>query len=83
VTSINGLGVDVNEWPTSEESVSSMTLNLLSAVDPLVRSHGALHCVRSRGADVCCARVAARRRRCATTVRRRSALSLPGMRITR
>jgi hypothetical protein len=49
VTSINGLGVPVSEWPTSSESVSSMTLNLLTDVDPLVR------CTRTR---TCVARVA-------------------------
>jgi hypothetical protein len=37
VTSINGLGVDVNDWPTTDESVSSMTFNSLATVDPLVR----------------------------------------------
>jgi hypothetical protein len=31
------LGVDVNDWPTTDESVSSMTFNSLATVDPLVR----------------------------------------------
>ncbi len=47
VTSINGLGVPVNNWPSSEESVSSMRLHLLSDTDPLVRLR-ALHRFRLR-----------------------------------
>jgi Pectinacetylesterase len=35
VTSINGLGVPVDEWPSSDESVSTLTLSSLSSVDPL------------------------------------------------
>lgn len=37
VTSINGLGVPVNDWPTSDESVSAMMYHSLADVDPLVR----------------------------------------------
>ena len=37
VTSINGLGVSVNNWPTSDESVSAMMFHSLADVDPLVR----------------------------------------------
>ncbi len=71
VTSINGLGVPVNNWPSSEESVSSMRLHLLTDTDPLVRLRP-LHrpartlLMRARAHPLRCARGG---RPCATTVR--------------
>jgi hypothetical protein len=47
VTSINGLGVSVNDWPTSDESVSAMTFHSLADVDPLVRLQRAVSAARS------------------------------------
>jgi hypothetical protein len=85
VTSINGLGVPVSEWPSSDESVSSMTLKLLTDVDPLVRRSTRMPCgfvssgmaARNARSRCTCAdarrrarsRLGFNRRRCATTVR--------------
>ena len=57
VTSINGLGVSVNDWPTSDESVSAMTFHSLADVDPLVRLQRAPALRRACERCVCTVRV--------------------------